>query len=50
MPTSRDARGEADTEELRKAVVHYRTLFDELREVTPVKADDFPKTRTPVHP
>jgi hypothetical protein len=26
----RDARGEADTEELRKAVVHYRTLFDEL--------------------
>jgi hypothetical protein len=31
----RDARGEADTEELRKAVVHYRTLFDELLEVTP---------------
>jgi hypothetical protein len=32
---SRDLRGEADTEELRKAVVHYRTLFDELLEVTP---------------
>jgi hypothetical protein len=31
----RDAHGEADTEELRKAVVHYRTLFDELLEVTP---------------
>jgi hypothetical protein len=31
---SRDLRGEADTEELRKAVVHYRTLFDELLEVT----------------
>jgi hypothetical protein len=31
----RDARGEADTEELRKAVVHYRTLFDELLEVKP---------------
>jgi hypothetical protein len=31
----RGARGEADTEELRKAVVHYRTLFDELLEVTP---------------
>jgi hypothetical protein len=26
----RDKRGEADTEELRKAVVHYRALFDEL--------------------
>jgi urease gamma subunit len=29
----RDGRGEADTEELRKAVVHYRALFDELLEV-----------------
>jgi hypothetical protein len=29
----RDERGEADTEELRKAVVHYRTLFQELLEV-----------------
>jgi len=27
---ARNERGEADTEELRKAVVHYRTLFDEL--------------------
>ena len=27
---TRDARGEADTEDLRKAVVHYRTLFGEL--------------------
>jgi hypothetical protein len=27
---ARDAKGEADTEELRQAVVHYRTLFDEL--------------------
>jgi hypothetical protein len=26
----RDERGEADTEELRKAVVYYRALFDEL--------------------
>jgi len=32
-----DQRGEADTEELRKAVVHYRALFDELLEVRPVK-------------
>jgi hypothetical protein len=28
----RDERGEADTEELRRAVVHYRALFDELLE------------------
>jgi hypothetical protein len=34
----RDARGEADTEELRKAVVHYRTLFDELLGVAPPQA------------
>jgi len=32
---ARDHRGEADTEELRKAVVYYRALFDELLEVTP---------------
>jgi hypothetical protein len=31
----RDRRGEADTEELRRAVVHYRALFDELLEVDP---------------
>jgi hypothetical protein len=29
----RDRRGEASTEELRKAVVHYRALFDDLLEV-----------------
>jgi hypothetical protein len=29
----RSLRGEAETEELRKAVVHYRALFDELLEV-----------------
>ena len=33
----RDKRGEADTEELRKAVVHYRALFDELLEVREAK-------------
>ena len=33
----RDARGEADTEELRKAVVHYRALFDELLEIREAK-------------
>jgi hypothetical protein len=29
----RNERGEADTEALRKAIVHYRALFDELLEV-----------------
>jgi hypothetical protein len=32
---ARDARGEADTEELRKALIHYRTLFAELLGVAP---------------
>jgi hypothetical protein len=35
----RDKRGEADTEELRKAVVHYRALFDELLEVKETKQE-----------
>jgi hypothetical protein len=47
---ARDERGEADTEELRKAVVHYRTLFDELLGVA---ADKAPSVRAdlgvPVH-
>jgi hypothetical protein len=30
----RDQRGEADTEEMRRGVVHYRALFDELLEVS----------------
>jgi hypothetical protein len=41
----RDARGEADTEELRKAVVHYRTLFDELLGVVPAKLASVPVAR-----
>jgi hypothetical protein len=48
----RDARGEADTEELRKAVVHYRTLFDELLGVGPAKASAAPAVlvgSVPVH-
>jgi LPXTG-motif cell wall-anchored protein len=32
---ARNLHGEVDTEELRKAVVHYRALFDELLEVRP---------------
>jgi len=47
---TRDASGEADTEELRKAVVHYRTLFDELLEVKPTPASMVPVDRgVPAH-
>jgi hypothetical protein len=45
----RDARGEADTEELRKAVVHFRTLFDELLEVKQIKAVALPAEPVPAH-
>jgi hypothetical protein len=41
----RDARGEADTEELRKAVVHFRTLFDELLGVLPAELASVPVAR-----
>jgi len=41
----RAARGEADTEELRTAVVHYRTLFDELLGVVPTKEAAIPVAR-----
>jgi hypothetical protein len=45
----REDRGEADTEELRKAVVHYRTLFDELLEVKPTSTARTSAGPTPVH-
>ncbi len=35
----RERQGSADTEELRKAVVHYRALFDELLEVREAKQE-----------
>jgi hypothetical protein len=35
----RDQSGQADTEELRKAVVHYRALFDELLGTREVKQE-----------
>jgi FtsZ-interacting cell division protein ZipA len=38
----RNERGEADTEELRKAVVHYRALFDELLEVREARQEGMP--------
>jgi hypothetical protein len=46
---ARDERGEADTEELRKAVVHYRTLFDELLEVKPAPTAPTAAGQVPVH-
>ena len=42
---SRDQRGEADTEDLRKAVVHFRALFDELLGTTPAADEAGPPTR-----
>jgi hypothetical protein len=42
----RDQGGEATTEELRKAVVHYRALFDELLEVGEPR-QDVPSTAQP---
>jgi len=36
----RDQRGQADTEELRKGVVHYRALFQELLGVTDTQTHD----------
>jgi hypothetical protein len=45
----REDRGEADTEELRQAVVHYRTLFDELLEVKPTSTAHTSAGPTPVH-
>jgi hypothetical protein len=41
----RAARGEADTEELRNAVVHYRAIFNELLEVGDMKQDITTPTR-----
>ena len=35
----RDERGEASTEELREAVVHFRALFNELLEIREVKKE-----------
>jgi hypothetical protein len=45
----RDERGEADTEELRRAVVHYRTLFDELLGDRAAKRVESPAGQIPVH-
>jgi hypothetical protein len=35
----RHSRGQASTEDLRKAMVHYRSLFDELLEDTPERKE-----------
>jgi len=41
---ARDERGEADTEELRQAVVHYRVLFDEMLDMREAK-QEFPSAK-----
>jgi hypothetical protein len=45
----RDERDEADTEELRKAVVHYRVLFDDMLEVRETKPAALPVEQVAVH-
>jgi predicted nucleic acid-binding protein len=45
----RNARGEADTEELRKAIVHYRTLFSDLLEIHATPGTETPKPTLAVH-
>jgi|ERR1700733_5024182 hypothetical protein len=45
----RDQRGEANTEELRMAVVHYRAIFDELLEVRAAKEEVLAAGQLPVH-
>jgi hypothetical protein len=45
----RGERGEASTEELREAVVHYRALFDELLEVKETKQEVVQAAPTAVH-
>ncbi len=45
----RDHRGEANTEDLRQAVVHYRALFDELLEVREAKQDVLAAKQIPAH-
>jgi hypothetical protein len=43
-----DERGQADTELLRKAVVHYRALFDELLEIREPERSALPARALPV--
>jgi hypothetical protein len=45
----RNERGEADTEALRKAIVHYRALFDELLEVHEVPREIVAQGQIPAH-
>jgi hypothetical protein len=42
--------GEATTEDLRKAVVHFRALFDELLEVVDLKPQPTPAKQVATHP
>lgn len=45
----RDERGEADTEELRKALVHYRVLFDEMLEVREARPEALSAKQAAMH-
>jgi hypothetical protein len=46
---AKDARGEADTEALRTAFVHYRSLFSELLEIQATPTTEKPRRRMVVH-
>jgi len=46
----KNSRGEADTEELRMAIVHYRALFSELLQVLEAPVTEGPKPKLVVHP
>jgi hypothetical protein len=46
---ARDKRGKADTEGLRQAIVHYRSLFDQLLEVEEPKVLNAPAARIAVN-
>jgi hypothetical protein len=45
----KNSRSEADTEELRKAIVHYRTLFSELLQFQAVPVTQTPRPRLAMH-
>jgi len=45
----RDQQGQADTEELRQAVVYYRALFDELLEIVPAPTQKAVRADEPIH-
>jgi hypothetical protein len=46
--STRSSKGEASTEDLRQALVHYRALFSDLLGESPVSTDTTTSTKTAV--